>query len=44
MSWTIFGLLVKARVKINNFETVKTSFPNFISLIRSIGGQVEVKK
>ena len=44
MSWTIFGLLVNAKVKINNFETVKTSFPNFINLIRSIGGKVEVKK
>jgi len=44
MSWTIFGLLVNAKIKINNFETVKTSFPNFISLIKSIGGKIEVKR
>jgi len=44
MSWAIFGLLVNAKIKINNFETVKTSFPNFISLIKSIGGKIEVKR
>ena len=44
MSWTIFGLLINAKIKINNFETVKTSFPNFISLIKSIGGKIEVKR
>ena len=44
MSWTIFGLLTGADLKINNFETVYTSFPNFVKLIKSIGGKIEVKK
>ena len=44
MSWTIFGLLTGTVLKINNFETVYTSFPNFVKLIKSIGGKIEVKK
>ena len=44
MSWTIFGLLVGGKLEINNFETVNTSFPNFLSLIRSIGAKIEIKK
>ena len=28
---------------IKNFETVNTSFPNFIKLIRSLGGKIETK-
>ena len=43
MSWTILGLLLGGRIKINNFETVNTSFPNFIKLIRKIGGKIEIK-
>ena len=44
MSWAILGLVLGGEVKIHNFETVNTSFPNFISLIKSIGGKVEAKK
>ncbi len=44
MSWAILSLLVKGNFKIHNFETVNTSFPNFIGLIRSIGGNIEIKK
>ena len=44
MSWAIFGLLVGAKIKIHNFETVNTSFPGFISLIRNIGGKIEIKR
>ena len=44
MSWVIFALVQEVRVKIHNFETVNTSFPNFISLIKSIGGVIEIKK
>ena len=44
MSWAIFALVQEVRVKIHNFETVNTSFPNFISLIKSIGGVIEIKK
>ena len=43
MSWSILGLLVGGNLKINNFETVNTSFPNFITLIKKIGGKIEVK-
>jgi len=44
MSWFILGLLVGGKFTIHNFETVKTSFPNFLSLIKNIGGKFEVKK
>ena len=44
MSWAILGLLVNGKkIKIHNFETVNTSFPNFISLIRNLGGKIEIK-
>ena len=44
MSSAILGLVTGIRTKINNFETVKTSFPNFISLIKFLGGEIEIKK
>jgi len=44
MSWSILGLLIGGKFQIHNFETVKTSFPNFLSLINNIGGKVEIKK
>jgi len=44
MSWAILGLLLGGKLKIHNFETVNTSFPNFIKLIKKIGGQIEIKK
>jgi 3-phosphoshikimate 1-carboxyvinyltransferase len=44
MSAVILALVTGIKIKINNFETVITSFPNFISLIRSIGGKIEIKK
>ena len=43
MSWAILGLLLGGKLKINNFETVNTSFPGFIKLIKNIGGKVEIK-
>ena len=44
MSWAILGLLTSERkIKIHNFETVNTSFPNFVSLIRSLGGEIEIQ-
>ena len=43
MSWIIFGLLTGKRINIHNCETINTSFPSFIKLIRSIGGKIEVK-
>ena len=44
MSWAILGLLLGGKLKIHNFETVNTSFPNFIKLIKNIGGKIEIKK
>jgi len=44
MSWAILGLLVGGKIKIHNFETVNTSFPNFIKLIKNIGGKIEIEK
>tara|TARA_Y100000590_G_scaffold350255_1_gene402077 strand:- start:3354 stop:4697 length:1344 start_codon:yes stop_codon:yes gene_type:complete len=43
MSWAIFGLLRGGKMKIHNFETVNTSFPNFLNLIKKIGGKIEIK-
>ncbi len=43
MSWTILGLLLGGKFKIHNFETVNTSFPGFISLIKHLGGKIEIK-
>ena len=45
MSWAILGLLLGGKLKIHNFETVNTSFPNFINLIKSYWeGKIEIKK
>ena len=44
MSACIFSLVTGIKAKINNFETVNTSFPGFISLIKHLGGKiVEIK-
>ena len=44
MSSTIISLIVGANTKINNFETVKTSSPNFLKIIKLLGAQFEVQK
>ena len=44
MSWAILGLLIGGKLKIHNFETVNTSFPDFIRLIKNLGGKIEIKK
>ena len=44
MSWSILGLMLGGKIKVHNFETVNTSFPDFIKLIRNIGGKIEIKK
>ena len=43
MSSVIFSLITGIRTKIENFETVNTSFPAFIQLIRNLGGKIEIK-
>jgi len=43
MSSAILALVTGIRTKIKNFETVNTSFPGFIPLIKNLGGKVAVK-
>ena len=42
MSATIFSLVTGIKTKIKNFETVNTSFPGFISLIKNLGGKIVI--
>ncbi len=44
MSSTIFSLITGISTKINNFETVKTSSPNFLNIIKSLGAKFEIQK
>ena len=43
MSSVILSLVTGIRAKIKNFETVNTSFPGFISLIKNLGGNIVIK-
>jgi len=43
MSATILSLVTGIKTKINNFETVNTSFPGFVSLIKNLGGKIVIK-
>ena len=40
MSSVVLSLTTGINTKINNFETVNTSFPSFISLIKKLGGKI----
>ena len=42
MVGTILSLVTGIKTKINNFETVNTSFPGFIPLIKNLGGKIVV--
>ncbi len=44
MSSTILSLITGIETKINNFETVKTSSPNFLKIIKFLGGKFETSK
>ena len=44
MSAVILSLVTGAKANIKNFETVKTSSPSFLKIIKSIGGNFEIKK
>ena len=44
MSSTILSLITGIKTKINNFETVKTSSPNFLTIIKSLGAKFETSK
>ena len=43
MSSVIFALVTGIRAKIKNFETVNTSFPGFVALIKNLGGNIVIK-
>ena len=43
MSAAIFSLVTGIRTKINNFETINTSFPGFVSILRNLGGKIVYK-
>ena len=38
------SLITGIKSKIKNFETVETSSPSFLKIIKSIGGKYEIKK
>ena len=42
LSACIFSLVTGIKTKIQNFDTVNTSFPGFIPLVRSLGGKVDI--
>ena len=44
MSTTILSLVTGIKSKIKNFETVGTSAPSFLKIVKSLGGKFEVKK
>ena len=43
MSSAILALVTGLKTKIKNFETVNTSFPGFIDLIKNLGGKIVIK-
>ena len=43
MSSVILSLVTGIRAKIKNFETVNTSFPEFITLIKNLGGNIVIE-
>ncbi len=44
MSVAILSLLTGVRSNISHFETVNTSSPSFLKIIKSLGGKYEIKK
>ena len=44
MSSFILGLLTGAKTKIKNFETVFTSSPSFLNIMKSLGAKFEIQK
>jgi 3-phosphoshikimate 1-carboxyvinyltransferase len=44
MSAVILSLVTGIKTEIKNFETVRTSAPSFLKIIKSLGGKFEIKK
>jgi hypothetical protein len=40
----ILSLITGVKSSIKNFETVRTSSPSFLAIIKSLGGVFEIKK
>ena len=40
----ILGILTKSKTNIKNFETVFTSSPSFLNIMKSLGAKFEIKK
>ena len=43
MSSVVLSLVTGIKTKIKNFETVNTSFPGFIPLIKNLGGKIAIR-
>ena len=43
MSSFVLGLLTGAKVKIKNFETVFTSSPSFLKIMKQLGAKFEIQ-
>jgi 3-phosphoshikimate 1-carboxyvinyltransferase len=44
MSAVILSLVTGIKAEIKNFETVRTSSPSFLKIVKSLGGKFEIKK
>ena len=44
MSSFILAILTGAKTKIRNFDTVYTSSPSFLKIIRNLGAKFEIQK
>jgi len=44
MSSAILSLVTGIKTEIKNFETIRTSSPSFLQIIKSLGGKFEIKK
>ena len=44
MSSFVLAILTGANLKIKNFETVYTSSPSFLKIVKSLGVKFEIKK
>ena len=44
MSTFVLAILTGAKTKIKNFETVNTSSPSFLNIMKSLGASFEIQK
>jgi 3-phosphoshikimate 1-carboxyvinyltransferase len=44
MSTVVLSFVTGVKAEIKNFETVGTSSPSFLKIIKSLGGKFEIKK